>query len=458
MTESRLKNSKLLAYALPGAPIAGLGLPIVVYLPPFYAQEMGLGLALVGTIFMIARFWDVITDPLMGVLSDRFPSRWGRRRHWIVLSVPILVGCVYMVFMPPDTFLGQPVSAGYLLFWMLVLYIGYTLITISHLSWGAELSADYHERSRIQGWREVAVVAGMAAALAIPAVVDRVSGGESGATRMAAMGWYIIALLPPAVLIAVLRVPERPSTSSTTTHASLGRTLGIIFSNRPLQRLVVTDLLAGLATGTTGSLFIFFASHVLGIGQAASALLLVYFITGCIATPLWMRLSYRVGKHRALAIATLCRMAFAGLILLVPFGSVGFAALGFALFGTTYAAAPFLLRAIIVDVADHDEARSGVQRTGLYYALLTLTNKIGHALAVGITYSIIAWIGFDANAVNSPETLNAFTAVFIGFPVLCEIFLIGFIWNFPIDEAQQAETRRILEQRRTEMAAEAAGE
>lgn len=449
MSDAPLKKSKLLAYILPGAPIAALGLPIVVYLPPFYAQDMGLGLGLVGAIFMIARFWDVITDPLMGVLSDRFPSRWGRRRHWIVLAVPILIGCVYMVFMPPETFLGSPISGGYLLFWMLLLYVGYTLITISHLSWGAELHPDYHERSRIQGWREVAVVAGMVAALALPALIDRVApGGEAGIGRVEAMGWFIILLMPPAVLIAVSCVSERPQPPRAPTQLPLTQTLRVIVTNKPLQRLVSADLLAGLATGATGSLFIFFTSHVIGLGNLASALLLLYFITGCVAAPIWIKLSYRFGKHRALAIATLCRMGFATLILFVPTGDALVASILFALFGSTYAAAPFLLRSIIADVADHDEAQSGVQRTGLYYSLLTLTNKTGHALAVGITYPLIEWIGFDATGINSQDTLNAFTAIFIGFPVLCEIVLIATIWTFPIDATTQAQTRQILEQRR----------
>ena len=91
-------------------PISALGLPLAVYLPPFYAGDMGLGLALVGTIFMLTRFWDVFTDPVLGILSDRFTTRWGRRRPWIVLATPILLWSAYMVFMP-----SPPVSGRYLL-------------------------------------------------------------------------------------------------------------------------------------------------------------------------------------------------------------------------------------------------------------------------------------------------------------------------------------------------------
>ncbi len=149
MSKMNLRRRTIAAFASPAIPIAALGLPLVVYLPPFYAEDMGLGLSIVGTIFMITRFWDVFTDPVLGILSDKVKTPLGRRRHWIVLSVPILMICVYKVFMPQP-----PVTGTYLLFWMVLLYVGWTLLTISHMSWGAELSPDYYERSRVQGWRE----------------------------------------------------------------------------------------------------------------------------------------------------------------------------------------------------------------------------------------------------------------------------------------------------------------
>jgi len=94
-----LKRSTLFAFALPAAPIAALGLPLAVHIPPFYAKITGLELTFIGVLFLLIRFWDVFTDPVLGVLSDRFETRWGRRRHWIVASVPIVMVSVYMIFM-----------------------------------------------------------------------------------------------------------------------------------------------------------------------------------------------------------------------------------------------------------------------------------------------------------------------------------------------------------------------
>ena len=100
--------------------MAAMGMPVAVYLPRFYTEGMGLSLVTVGTIFTLARIWDVITDPVMGIVIDKYDTRWGRRKHWIAISIPILVLSVWMVFMPNQ----ESVSAGYLLFWLIVLYVG----------------------------------------------------------------------------------------------------------------------------------------------------------------------------------------------------------------------------------------------------------------------------------------------------------------------------------------------
>ena len=84
-----ISNWRLAAFAAPSAAAAAAGLPIALYLPAYYAADLGLGLTLLGSIFMLTKIWDVITDPIVGVMTDRYTTRWGRRRHWIALGTPI---------------------------------------------------------------------------------------------------------------------------------------------------------------------------------------------------------------------------------------------------------------------------------------------------------------------------------------------------------------------------------
>jgi Na+/melibiose symporter-like transporter len=430
----------LLAFAGPAAPISALGLPIAVYLPPFYAGDLGLGLALVGTIFMLTRFWDVVTDPVLGILSDRFPTRWGRRRHWIVLAAPILMCSAAMVFMPV-----APVSGGYLLGWMFVLYVGWTLLTISHMSWGAELSADYHERTRVQGWREMALIVGMITVLALPAMVEWAGTGTTGADRVASMGWFIILTLPVTTAIAVWKVPERRAPPRV--HLGWRRAVALVVENRPLRRILVMDLLAGYAGGTVASLFLFVARSGLGLGNRASLLLLIYFTSGCFFVGLMIRLSSRWGKHRTLAVSSLFSALTLPLIFLIPHGDVPRAAVLFALYGVNMGVGPFLFRSMMADVADHDEAESGAQRTGLYYALLMMTNKLGQAVAIGSVYVLLERIGYAPEGENSAAVVANLMAIYVVPPATISVLVAAIMWNFPLDAARQRALRAIIEAR-----------
>ncbi|HAH10455.1 MAG TPA: MFS transporter, partial [Alphaproteobacteria bacterium] len=147
----RLSVSTLFAYSLPGAPIAAMGLPLAVYLPPFYAEEVGLGAVAAGTVFMLTRFLDIFLDPVMGVLSDRTRTPWGRRRIWMLMSVPIMCVAAWLVFMPVA---GSSFETAALSIFLL--FVGWTMLTITHLAWGGELSPDYHERARVTASREAA--------------------------------------------------------------------------------------------------------------------------------------------------------------------------------------------------------------------------------------------------------------------------------------------------------------
>lgn len=438
MANGRISRWRLAAFALPAIPISALGLPIVVYLPPFYAEDMGLSLSVVGTVFMITRFWDVFTDPVLGMMSDRIHSRWGRRRHWIVIAAPILMFSSWMLFMP-----SAPVTWAYLLFWMVVLYIGWTLITISHMSWGAELSPDYDERSSIQGWREFALIFGMFTVLALPAVIEWTAEGTGRAESVAAMGWFVIVLLPITIGLAVMTVPEFPAVKQQTIDwISAGR---ILLQNRPLRRVLLADLLVGVAPGITGALYIFFASYVMELPRFASLLLLVYFVAGFIGIPIWLRIAHWQGKHRTLAMAMFYGAITLPLVIFMPRGEFWWLFVGNTLYGVAYGAGAFLLRAVMADVCDHDAVRTGEHRTGLYYSLLTMTNKVGAALAVGLTYPLLDVIGFVPQpGANSPETLGQLLALYVTLPALFMLAAGAVMWNFPIDKAAQEEIRAKL--------------
>lgn len=436
---TRLKNTPLAAYAALTFPMGGLGLPITVYLPPLYATEVGLGLALVGTLFMITRIFDVVTDPIMGVVIDHYPTRWGRRRHWIVLSVPLLLISAFFIYFPP---VGA--SATYLLFWMLVLYVGFTMLTIAHQSWGAELSPDYAERNRIYGWREVAIILGMVSVLALPAILELTAGADAFA-KVSAMGWFLIITLPLTALAAVLLVPDKTTPVRESRKLEIGEAMRVLLTNWSMARIVAADMMTSLAIGIIGSSYLFLARFVWELEGYSSIMLLGYFVLGFVGMPFWMWLAKRMSKHRALCVAFIWSIV-AQLVYLLP-GSGDFALALFATFflGFAFGAGPFLLRSMMADVCDKDRLDTGHNRTALLYALLTTTAKAGAALAVGITYALLAWVGFDpASDVNTPEALLGLKLIFTLLPLVFLAAAIALIWNYPIDHKMQADIRRRL--------------
>ena len=441
MADSRTGNLsrwKLAAYAAPALPIAALATPLSIYLPPFYATEMGLGLTAVGTILMAARLWDLITDPLMGTVSDKLPSRWGRRRHWMVLSIPLLVISAFLV-MFPTWFVGERATAGYLLGSLFLLYIGFTMLTISHLAWGAELSDDYQERSRIQGWREFAHLSAMVLVLLIPAALEQTGDASSTGFKMAAMGWYVVVLTPIAILVSVMTVGENPAVA--TTPVGFKKSLEVLVTNRFMARILVADLFIAIPGAVRGSVFIFYITAVIGAPEWSAIILLSYFVAGPIAVPLWLWIGRRVPKHRAAALGVLLHVAVSACYLIPREGdTVLFAALFFAS-GIVYAGVPFLLRSMTADVVDYDKLETGQDRTGLYYSLITTTMKVGGALGIGLGYPLLDWIGFDPTGPNDPAQLDGLRYVYAFVPVVSELLVVALLYSFPLDEAMQRQIR-----------------
>ncbi len=131
-------NGQLAAFAAPALPLAAAGLPLSVYLPPFYVTELGLGLPLVGAIFMLSRVWDALSDPLIGVLCDRTRTRFGRRKPWIAAGAPLFALAALAVFAPG--LFGVRPGPLWLGAWLFLFYLGWTMLQIPLSAWGGELS------------------------------------------------------------------------------------------------------------------------------------------------------------------------------------------------------------------------------------------------------------------------------------------------------------------------------
>jgi Na+/melibiose symporter-like transporter len=435
----RLSFGRLAAYALPGVPLAALTLPVYIYLPAYYAEDLGLGLALVGGLLLAARLFDVVTDPIVGALSDRWHGRFGRRRPWLVAGLPLVLLAMFQLFLPPDG-----AGPAHLLAWTLALYLGWTVLLLPYAAWGAELSGDYHERSRIVGAREACIVAGTVLAAALPTVLPLLADGVSGDARaesLAAIAWFCLAALPLTVGAAVWLVPEPAPRAAG--RVALLPGLRLIARNAPFRRLLLTYLLNGTANGMTATLFLLFVGHVLQLPERAGPLLLAYFAAGVVSVPIWVAVSYRLGKAPAWAAGLALTSA---LFLAVPFLGPGdfwpFLAVCVAT-GLCLGADLALPGSMQADVVDLDTVQAGSQRTGLFFALWGMATKLALALAVGIAFPVLDLVGFDADAVTDPAR-RGLSLLYGAAPIAIKLSAIALLWRYPIDARRQAELRAAI--------------
>lgn len=444
----RLPTSVLLAYGLPGMPIAFLLFPLFLFLPTYYAQDLGLGFGVVGGVLLAARILDAVTDPFIGMVSDHTNSRWGRRRPWMVIGTPLVLLSMWFLFSPP-----AGVGATHLLVWSFLLYFGGTMLHLVYNAWGAEISTSYHERTRITAYRELFIVAGTVVAVGGAQVLGAIRGTElTTAGSLSFIAWLATIVLPLAVLIAVVMVPDRAAPRP---RIDMARALKVVWQNKPFLRLVSAFLLNSLANGLPITLYFLFAQHVLKAGGLTYAILGVYFATAILSVPLWLRLSYRFGKHRMWCVSMLI---VAAVFVWVPFLGEGDAYWLLAISvinGLCLGGDLVLPPAVQADVIDFDELRSRQQRAGVYFAIWSVVTKVALALAVGISFPILDLAGFQGASEHAiaeagdvmrqtPLALLTLALLYSTLPVLLKIGAAALMWRFPIDAPMQARIRHLI--------------
>ncbi|WP_439573215.1 MFS transporter [Phreatobacter sp.] len=430
----------LAAYAAPAFAFAIPTLPVLIFLPAIYADGLGLGLAATGAALLASRLFDMATDPLIGLMSDRTRARMGRRKVWIMAGAPVAALGFLMLAFPPSG-----IGPLYLTAWLMVLYLGWTAVQVPYSAWGAELSPDYRMRTRITAVREGAAIGGILLASAIPVVIGGTAGTQFAAIALTAIGLGALALVALGQL-----VPDPSTRQQGAATARPARPVAETFrqalANGPFLRLVAAWFANGLANGLPAALFILYLTHGLKAAEAERPLfILAYFLAAIVCLPLWTLLSARIGKHRAWCLAMLAAcLAF----LPVPFLPAGATAAFMAICivtGAALGADLALPPAMQADVVDFDRLRHGEERTGTYFAVWLAVTKAAAALSAGLGLAGVAAAGFDP-AAPTPAGIAALAIAYAGVPVVLKLVAVALIWGFPITARRQAAIRRRLDQ------------
>lgn len=429
-----------LAFASASIPIQALVLAVSVHLPRYFASHIGMELAVVGAAFFMVRLVDIPIDVALGMAMDRTRSRFGRYRVWLTLGAPVLMAGLYLL-LTANSSTTQLGLSGILLF----LYVGYSMVYLSHLAWGGVLGPTYQQRSRIFGAVISLGVAGAMAVLVIPVVMQRLGHPEGDGVR--AMVWFIIGAIPVTILLVLMTTREPIIRESG--HVFRFRDYATLLKRGNVVRLLAADLCATLGPGWMAALYFFYFKDSRGFDTtAANLLLMIYIAAGFVGAPLAAWLANRIGKHRALMVAT--TIYSAGLIV-APFLPAGdFLVFAPCMFVVGGMAAGFvvMIRALTGDIADEIRLDSGREWMGLMYALTIGTTKIASGLSA-LTFVLLAAIGYQARAgaVNTPEAVQSLELIFILGPIVFVMLAGACFIGYRLTPERHAEIRRQLEER-----------
>jgi GPH family glycoside/pentoside/hexuronide:cation symporter len=448
----RVRLPGLLRFSTAAFASSGIVFALSIHIPRYFATHVGIGLAAVGLAFTVVRLLDIAVDPILGLVMDRTRTPLGRYRAWILMGTPILMLSSYMLFMAPP---GEGV--GYLIVWLLILYLAVSMITLALAAWAGTLSAGYAERARIFSLIGAVGILGSAAVMIVPTIVGTWRKNDD-LYALHAMGWAMIVLLPlGAVLTSMTHEELRPSLVHQ--RAPLREYVQILW--RPsMRRLVLAGLALALGPGVLASIFVFFWRDGRSVSLANTNILLVMYMAGAfIGAPLWGAIAGRFGKHRSIIASAVCFSIAQFIVVSLPKGSpLVFAGLFF--IGLLFNAFTLLMQSIMADVSDEVRLEFGRERSGLLFAFTTTTQKVGSAVSIALTFWLLAWLGYDPGAGirNTPAHLSGLVAVYSFAPIVFALLGGACFIGFPLNERRHAEIVAALAAREFEASVVVPGE
>jgi GPH family glycoside/pentoside/hexuronide:cation symporter len=419
----RLSPAVLAAYGGPVFAVAYLLFFVQFYFLKYATDVLLLSPAVVSLLFGAAKLWDGVSGPLIGSASDRTRTRWGRRRPFLIGSLPFLALGFAMLWVAPHSLTGGALIAwlGVALF---LFFSAFDLYTLPHMALGAELSSDTHERTRLFGVRQMSFTVGLLMAF------GGIQFAMNAEDARAAAAWVGVggALVAPFLLAVTplgLRDPERAGAASG--GRGLVASFRDVLSTGAARRLLGVQFIEAAGVGAVGTMGPYIAEYLLRRPDAVGLLPAAYVLSGVVAIPLWVMISRRAGARETWIFAMLlAAAAFAGIWFvgqgdLVPLLGLLVVA------GAAMGCGGVLANALLADVIDLDAQRTGERKEGVYSAAMLLAVKVGTALALAASGPIMTTAGFTPNVEQSESSLLGIRILFAGLP--CLGFLVG-AWLF----------------------------
>lgn len=368
----------------------------------FYASVVGLDPIWIGIALGILGIWDMFNDPIMGHISDKTKTRWGRRRPYMIFgTIPLVISFILLWWNP---FYDWFMIFIYFLIIMLIFEWLYTMVQLSYRALYPEMTIDINERLEIAGYLEffdiIALILGYVLSLIIVGILR--DAGYSPA-----MAWLLMAtILGVVIAISVFTataVTEEKEIFYKEEALRFIKALKFTMKNKAFRVVAIAWLCISIAYVIGSATAIFFTTYILGMSELETAISLLFiFLTGIPCLLLWYKLSQKVGTVRATMMAmTLFGISF--LILLFVFNIIMFM-IAIAILGVGFAGVILLPQTLYADVIDEDETITGVRREGMYSGIQAFIAKGSVSLSYVTMAIVLSLAGFQSGATSQPES------------------------------------------------------
>ncbi len=436
-------------YAMPRVACALLYAPILI-VQGIYAKHHGLSLTAIATVFLFARLFDAVTDPVIGYLSDQQRLRSGTRKPLMVLGACVMVGSAYFLYSPPDD-----VGLVYFATWFFAFYLGTTLFEVPHLAWGGEISHEASAKNQTYILRATANYSGQALFYSLPLLFLWQS------TEITPQTLQFSAILSGVLMLPLLyfcmkKVPDGSCYSHPTavgiseqkTLAQLKTTAKSVLHNKPFLLFLCAFIFSGVGLGMWFGLVFIFVDVYLGRGDLFAEISLITLFVSVAATLLWMRVAKSIGKKRAwMAAMGLGIVSFVYTGFLSP-ENVGYWALLILLIILYLCATCFesLPQSMLSDIVDYSTWKFGTYRGATYFSFFLFATKAALALGMGAGLAIAGIFGFDPSASQqSAAGVVGLKLAMAWIPTVFVLIAIVFIALSPITARRHRIIRRRLD-------------
>ncbi len=415
-TSDALSRRQLLAYGALGLPLAMVALPVYVHVPRFYAEATGMSLSLLGLLLLVSRLADAGIDPLLGAWSDRT----AKRQRLILPALPLLAIGMVALLHPPAV--GAPL---WLMASLLLTYFSFSLASVAYQAWGAELGQDSVERTRLAASREGFGLLGVVLAAALPGLLS--SDSAQGLSRLS---WLFVPLLFVLAMLTLQGTPALPQRLP-----AGGKVLGglwRVLADRRFRRLLAVFVVNGIAAALPATLVLFFVADVLQAESWGGAFLALYFASGIVFLPVWVRVSRRFGRVFAWVVSMGVAVAAFSWAWTLGAGDVSAFFVICLLSGAALGADLTLPAALLADIAEGgdeggDEGAGRSAQAGGYFGWWNLVAKLNLALAAGLALPLLDLAGYRPGEIG---TTSGLSAVYGLLPLFFKLVAAALAWRW----------------------------